>query len=88
MRICLTMQGIHVQSLLQQDPTCHRAAKPPELELEPALHSRRSDGSEKPTRHPWGGALEKACAQQHRLSAAKDEREKQSAPQQFYFREL
>ena len=28
LRICLPMQGTQVQSLIQEDPTCHRAAKP------------------------------------------------------------
>ena len=28
LRICLPMQGTQVQSLVQEDPTCHRATKP------------------------------------------------------------
>ena len=28
LRICLAMQGTPVQSLVQEDPTCHRATKP------------------------------------------------------------
>ena len=27
-RICLPMQGTQVRALVQEDPTCHRAAKP------------------------------------------------------------
>lgn len=61
----------------------------PELELEPALHSGRSRRQrEADSPLPGRELLEKACAQQHRLRAAKNKREKQSVPQQFYFREL
>ena len=28
LRICLAMQGTRVRALVQEDPTCHRAAKP------------------------------------------------------------
>ena len=28
LRICLSIQGTRVQSLVQEDPTCHGAAKP------------------------------------------------------------
>ena len=28
LRICLLMQGTRVQSLVQEDPTCHGATKP------------------------------------------------------------
>ena len=28
LRICLPMQGMHVQSLVWEDPTCHGATKP------------------------------------------------------------
>ena len=28
LRICLPMEGTRVQSLVREDPTCHRATKP------------------------------------------------------------
>ena len=62
LRICLPMQGTRVQSLVQEDPTCHRTTKPvchnywacmPQLLkpvlLEPMLHNKRNHHNEKPT---------------------------------------
>ena len=62
--ICLPMQGTRVRSLVQEDPTCRRAAKPvhhnywacvPEVlkpgHLEPVLHNKRSHLYEKPAHH-------------------------------------
>ena len=51
LRICLAVQGTKVQSLVWEDPTCHRATKPMHLKLEhlePVLHSRRSQQNKKP----------------------------------------
>ena len=44
LRICLPMQGTRVQSLVREDPTCHRATKPVHhnywaCALEPASHN-------------------------------------------------
>ena len=55
-RICLLMQGIWVQSLIQEDPTCWGATKPVYLNyrtcaLESMLHKKRSHRKEKPTLH-------------------------------------
>ena len=55
LRIQLSIQGTPVQSLVQEDPTCHRAPKlmchnyygP--CTLEPMLCNKRSQGNEKPT---------------------------------------
>ena len=51
LRICLPMQGSRVQSLVQKDPTCLRAAKPMShgaWALEPVLWNKRRHHSEKP----------------------------------------
>ena len=62
------MQGTQVWSLVQEDPTCHRAAKPrattaePKC-LEPVLHNRRSQHSEKPA---TGGNLSRETKTQRR----------------------
>ena len=37
LRICLPMQGTHVQALFQEDPTCCRATKPGRTTTEPVL---------------------------------------------------
>ena len=53
-KIHLPMQETPVQSLVQEDPTCHGAAEPrlhdygSSCTLEPVLHNRRSRCSEKP----------------------------------------
>ena len=51
-RICLSMQGTRVQSLVQEDPTHLRATKPvgtttEPKSLEPMLHNKRSHCNEK-----------------------------------------
>ena len=55
LRICLRIQGTQVQSLVQEDPTCHWAAKPDHYNSwswgtpEPTLHNkRRHRNEEKP----------------------------------------
>ena len=63
-RICLPMQGIRVQALVQEDPTCLGATKPvrhnyrvhmPQLLkpacLEPVLCNKRSHRDEQPAHH-------------------------------------
>ena len=53
-RIYLAMQGTPVQSLVQEDSTCHRTAKPVHRNccrpsaLKPVLHNKRSHCHEKP----------------------------------------
>ena len=47
LRICLSMQSIQVESLVQEDPTCCRAAKPichnyRACALRPVLHTREA----------------------------------------------
>ena len=56
LRICLTIQGIWVQSLVWKDRTCHGATKPMHHNyrahaLESMLCSKRSHHSKKPVRH-------------------------------------
>ena len=56
LRIHLPMQGTQVQSQVQEDPTCHGAAKPMHhnygaYNLEPVLCNKRSHRNEKPTHH-------------------------------------
>ena len=58
----LPMQGIWVQSLVQEDATCHRTTKPMFCNywaraLEPTLCNKRSHHSEKPTYQSWRVAL-------------------------------
>ena len=61
LRIRLPMQGIQVQSLVREDPTCRRATKPvchnyrarvmqllKPVHLQPVLHNKRSHHNEKP----------------------------------------
>ena len=54
MRICLPVPGTWIQSLVQEDPTCHTTAKPVHPNCwtprapEPMLCSKRSLHSEKP----------------------------------------
>ena len=53
LRICLLMQGMWVQSLVWEDPTCHRQLSPcatatEPVHLEPGLLSKRSHCNEKP----------------------------------------
>ena len=60
LRLCLSMKGTWVQSLVQEDPTCHKATKsmPQLLSLcfKTTLH-KRSHRNEKPLHHneeqPW-----------------------------------
>ena len=53
LKVCLPMQRTQVQSLVQEDPTSHRATKPLHhnysrpCTLQPVLH-KRSHHSEKP----------------------------------------
>ena len=57
LRIRLPKQGTWVQSLVQENPTCHGATKPMHHSywspsaLEPVLHDKRSHRSEKPAHH-------------------------------------
>ena len=59
LRICLPMQRTEVQSLVCEDPTCHRTTKPyvPQLPslhtLEPELCNKRIQGNKKPMYHNW-----------------------------------
>ena len=54
LRICLRLQGTQVQPLVQEDPTCHWAAKPDHYNSwswgtpEASLHKRRHHNEEKP----------------------------------------
>ncbi|KAI4537901.1 hypothetical protein MG293_012764 [Ovis ammon polii] len=75
-RICLPKQGTRVQSLVQEDSTCHRAIEP--VSLEPVLSGRRGWGCESPSvpcskEQPSSQQLEeKACKLQGRPSTAKN----------------
>ena len=48
-RLRLTMHKTQVQSLVQEDPTCHGVTKP--ACLEPVLRDKRSHRDEKPAHH-------------------------------------
>ena len=84
LRIRLPMQGTHVWALVQEDPTCRRAAKPVHLNywacaLEPASHNYWAHAprahalqQEKPLQ--WEACspqLQKAHVQQQRPNTAK-----------------
>ena len=79
------MQGTWVQSLVQEDPTCHRATKPMRHNywahvLEPMSHSKRSPHIAT-KRRPCSPQLEKAQARQWRSSAPKNNDKKSLKPQ-------
>ena len=78
LRICLSMQGMRDQLLVQEDPTCHGATKPMCLNywagtLGPVLH-KRSHRNEKPVRRQLESSprqMQLENMQQWRPSAAK-----------------
>ena len=83
LRVHLPMQGTRVRALAREDPTCRGATKPVHhnyraCALEPVLRNKRSHHNEKPTHtatksSPRSPQLEKACAQQRRPNAAKNQ---------------
>ena len=66
LRIFLPMPGTQVQSLVQEDPTCHGATKPMyhnswARALEPMSHNKRSHHTLRLESSPTSSQLEKAC---------------------------
>ena len=78
LRIHLPMQGTQVQSLVREDPTRQRAAKPVHHSCwakEPVVSNKRSHRSENPVprnwRRPYYLQVGKACMQQQPPTATK-----------------
>ena len=85
--VCLSMQGTWVQSLVREDPTCHKATKPmchnywsPNT-LESMLCNDRSHHSEKPLNRNWragpfSATRENPCAAAKTQHSKKKKKEK------------
>ena len=71
LRVCLPVQGTWIQSLVQEDPTCHRATKPTTTE---SLHPRVCAlQEEKPLQEETcAPQLEETCTQRQRPSTVKN----------------